>query len=53
MMGQQTLRQIQLIQILQKPYNGLVGSETLTLSGQGSVSRKNVSGSSYSVTLGT
>ena len=34
-------------------FNGLVGSETLTLSGQGSVSRKNVSGTPYSVTLGT
>ena len=34
-------------------YSGLVGSETLTLSGQGSVASKNVSGSSQSVTLGT
>ena len=30
-----------------------MGSETLTLTGQGSVSRKNVSGTPYSVTLGT
>ena len=34
-------------------YSGLVGSETLTLTGQGSVASKNVSGSSQSVTLGT
>ena len=34
-------------------YSGLVGSETLTLTGQGSVASKNVSGSTQSVTLGT
>ena len=34
-------------------YNGLVGSETLTLTGQGSVSTKNVSGGTQAVTLGT
>ena len=44
-----------MLQILNttESYSGLVGSETLTLTGQGSVASKNVSGSSQSVTMGT
>ena len=39
--------------LIRQAYNGLIGSETLTLTGQGSVTNKNVAGGTQAVTLGT